>query len=98
MKNSFFEALVNWYEKAHEEYWFRQDRNPYKVWISEVALQQTRIQAALDPLQRFFGNFPTLKKLANAEEETVLHAFRGLGYYSRSAKFAQRCSIYLEIL
>lgn len=76
--------LMEWFNIVREDYYFRKDRNPYRVWVSEVVLQQTRISAALQPLERFFSYFPDVASLANAQEETVLQAFRGLGYYSRA--------------
>lgn len=86
--------LLTWFYEVRENYPFRQQRNPYRVWISEVVLQQTRIQAALVPLERFFLAFPDVFTLAYAKEEEVLHAFRGLGYYSR-AKNLQKGAKYL---
>lgn len=87
-------CLLAWFHKVREPYFFRQDRNPYRVWISEVALQQTRIQAALQPLERFFSYFPDVISLAQGDEKDVLHAFRGLGYYSR-AKNLKKGALYL---
>ncbi len=86
--------LLQWFYNVREPYFFRKERNPYRVWISEVALQQTRIQAALQPLERFFSCFPDVISLAQAEESAVLHAFRGLGYYSR-AKNLKKGALYL---
>ncbi len=77
-------SLLDWFYQVREPYFFRQNRTPYRVWISEVALQQTRISAALEPLQRFFTHFPDVQALAQASEQEVLYAFRGLGYYNRA--------------
>ncbi|RME75845.1 MAG: A/G-specific adenine glycosylase [Planctomycetota bacterium] len=77
-------SLVSWFVENRSSYFFREDPSPYKVWVSEVVLQQTRIQAALEPLQRFLGVFPTLEELARGPEEKVVQAFSGLGYYSRA--------------
>lgn len=77
-------ALLQWYRENRQDYFFRKNRNPYITWVSEVALQQTRIQAALEPLQRFLERFPNLESLAAAREGEVLEAFRGLGYYNRA--------------
>lgn len=76
--------LLAWFYSHRENYFFRQNRTPYRVWVSEVALQQTRIQAALGPLQRFFDRFPDLQSLACSHEEEVLQHFAGLGYYNRA--------------
>lgn len=78
------ESLVAWFRRVRSPYFFRQQRNPYRVWVAEVVLQQTRIQAALSPLQRFFAAFPDVSSLAQASEQDVLQAFCGLGYYSRA--------------
>ncbi len=88
------QELYNWFDTVREPYFFRLGRNPYRVWISEVVLQQTRIQTALDPLARFFSHFPDIQTLASASEEAVLQAFRGLGYYSR-ARNLRKAAIYL---
>lgn len=79
-----FAVLLPWFYQVREPYFFRQERNPYRVWVSEVALQQTRIQAALTPLTQFLSRFPDVQNLAGAREEEVLQAFRGLGYYARA--------------
>ena len=76
--------LLGWFHVVRESYFFRINRTPYRVWISEVTLQQTKIQSALAPLQRFLETFPSLESLAEAKEDDVLQAFRGLGYYSRA--------------
>ncbi|BBM86110.1 A/G-specific adenine glycosylase [Candidatus Uabimicrobium amorphum] len=86
--------LLAWFWEVREEYFFREERNPYRVWVSEVVLQQTRIQAALKPLQRFFHHFPDVASLANASEEKVVYEFRGLGYYSR-ARNLRKGALYL---
>ena len=77
-------SLVSWFHIFKIPYSFRANRTPYKVWISEVVLQQTRVQAALDKLQFFLTTFPTVESLALATEDSVLEAFRGLGYYNRA--------------
>ena len=76
--------LKSWFDTNKIDYFFRQNRNPYKVWVSEVVLQQTRINAALAPLQSFLEKYPTIQDLANSTEEAVLEAFQGLGYYNRA--------------
>lgn len=63
---------------------WRQDQDPYRVWVSEVMLQQTRVDTVIPYYERFLTLFPTLEALAYAEEERVLKAWEGLGYYSRA--------------
>ncbi|MDH5718419.1 MAG: hypothetical protein OEZ22_12400 [Spirochaetia bacterium] len=87
--------LIEWFNKNKEPWFFRKDRTPYKVWISEVALHQTRINAALEPLKRFLTIYPNVHSLAKSTEEKVMNAFRGLGYYNR-AKNLLRGAVYLE--
>ena len=76
--------LLDWFYKYREPHFFRKNRTPYKVWVSEVALQQTRIPAAINIVKRFLKKFPDIYTLAEASEESVLIAFRGLGYYNRA--------------
>lgn len=76
--------LIVWFQKNRSSHFFREDQTPYKVWISEVVLQQTRLKFALKPLESFLETFPTLESLAHSSEEKVLKAFSGLGYYSRA--------------
>ena len=65
---------------------WRKNKDPYRVWVSEIMLQQTRVEAVKPYYANFMGKFPTLEALANADDEEVLKAWEGLGYYSR-AKF-----------
>src|SRR5690606_20964274 len=60
------------------------ERNPYRVWVSEVMLQQTRVDTVLERYPRFLERFPSVHDLANAAEDDVLKAWEGLGYYSRA--------------
>lgn len=77
-------TLARWYEENGKAYPWRQDCSPYTVWISEIMLQQTRIEAVLGYYSRFMEAFPTVQALAEAPEETVLKLWEGLGYYSRA--------------
>lgn len=76
--------ILDWFLENREEYFFRQNRTPYKVWISETILQQTRMKAGIEKMEFFFSCFPDITSLANAKEEEVLVAFQGLGYYNRA--------------
>ncbi len=76
--------LVDWYKKNYRELPWRKDTDPYHVWISEIMLQQTRIEAVMDYYHRFMEALPTVEDLANAPEEQVLKLWEGLGYYSRA--------------
>ncbi|MES0490726.1 MAG: hypothetical protein ABUK01_12070 [Leptospirales bacterium] len=92
----FRKELSKWFNENRENHFFRQDRTAYKTWISEVALQQTRIQAALTPLKRFLDAFPDVYSLAQSDEESVVHAFRGLGYYNRARNLRKGAKFIVE--
>jgi len=77
-------ALGHWYEANKRDLPWRQTQNPYFIWLSEVILQQTRVQQGLPYYNRFVTEFPTLTHLAKAPLEKVLHCWQGLGYYSRA--------------
>ncbi|MBN1339660.1 MAG: A/G-specific adenine glycosylase [Bacteroidales bacterium] len=76
--------IIQWYNQNRRSLPWRETRDPYKIWISEVILQQTRIAQGLDYYLRFISLFPTVNHLANAGADEVLKAWQGLGYYSRA--------------
>ncbi len=78
------QRLLSWYDHNRRELPWRLDRDPYRVWLSEIMLQQTRVSAVLDHYRRFLRRFPTVQKLASARESSVLAAWSGLGYYRRA--------------
>jgi A/G-specific adenine glycosylase len=80
---SFQNDLISWFKREQRELPWRKDRDPYKVWVSEIMLQQTRVDTVIPYFNRFLEWFPTLEDLAAAEEEKILKAWEGLGYYSR---------------
>ena len=77
-------TLIDWYEQNKRELPWRNITDPYKIWISEIILQQTRVNQGLGYYLRFIERFPTIKDLASAEEDEVLKYWQGLGYYSRA--------------
>jgi A/G-specific adenine glycosylase len=83
--NNFAQRLLDWYDLhgRHDLPW-QKDKSPYLVWISEIMLQQTQVATVIPYYQSFIQRFPDLKTLANADEDQVLHAWTGLGYYSRA--------------
>ncbi|MCS7464666.1 A/G-specific adenine glycosylase [Paenibacillus doosanensis] len=83
-KQFFSEHLLAWYRKHRRDLPWRRSRNPYHIWISEVMLQQTRVDTVIPYFHRFTERFPTMEALANAPEEEVLKLWEGLGYYSRA--------------
>jgi A/G-specific adenine glycosylase len=77
-------GLVDWYRRGHRDLPWRRTADPYRIWISEIMLQQTRAQAVIPYYQRFLDRFPTVEALAAAAEQDVLALWAGLGYYSRA--------------
>ncbi len=77
-------ALTAWYRAEGRELPWRSDPSPYRVWVSEVMLQQTQVATALPYFDRWMRRFPSLQALAAAPDEAVLHAWQGLGYYARA--------------
>ena len=79
-----FVGLIDWYEAAHRELPWRETQDPYRICLSEVILQQTRVAQGWAYYTRFVDRFPTVRELAAAEEDEVLKLWQGLGYYSRA--------------
>ena len=75
---------MEWYDSHHRSLPWRETSDPYAVWISEVILQQTRVVQGYDYYLRFMSAFPTVEALAEADEDRVMRAWQGLGYYSRA--------------
>jgi A/G-specific adenine glycosylase len=78
------DTLINWYKENHRDLPWRNNPSPYEVWISEVILQQTRVNQGMDYYLHFTKKWPTVNDLAQASEEEVLKMWQGLGYYSRA--------------
>ncbi len=76
--------LLTWYDAHHRDLPWRATRDPYRVWLSEIMLQQTRVAAVIEHYHEFLRRFPTIGKLASARESSVLAAWSGLGYYRRA--------------
>lgn len=81
---TFRRRLLAWYRKNRRQLPWRETRDPYRIWISEIMLQQTRVAAVLDHYRKFLKRFPTVHHLAQASEAEVLAAWSGLGYYRRA--------------
>lgn len=84
MMHPLVKNLLEWYRAHERELPWRSSRNPYYIWLSEVILQQTRVDQGTAYYLRFVEQFPTVEKLAEASEEEVLKLWQGLGYYSRA--------------
>ncbi len=85
--------LYEWYSRHHRRLPFRESRDPYKIWVSEVMLQQTRVAAMLERYAAFSKKFPTVHALAKASEEEVVLAWQGLGYYSRARNLRRGAAV-----
>ena len=81
---NFTKTLLLWYDENKRTFLWRETKDPYKIWLSEVILQQTQTQQGLPYYVRFLETFPTIKDLALSGEDTVLKLWQGLGYYSRA--------------
>ena len=78
------DKLIDWYGVNGRDLPWRRTRDPYRIWLSEVILQQTRIAQGMDYYLRFIARFPDVGALATADEDEVLKLWQGLGYYSRA--------------
>ena len=77
-------ALVRWFRARHRDLPWRRTRDPYAIWVSEIMLQQTRVEVVVPYYDRFVARFPSVHALADAPLDDVLHAWSGLGYYRRA--------------
>lgn len=84
MPSPFSQQLLTWFETEKRDLPWKATHDPYKIWISEIILQQTRVAQGLPYYERFIKKFPTIKKLADAPLDEVLKMWEGLGYYSRA--------------
>jgi A/G-specific adenine glycosylase len=78
------QRLVSWYQKNKRDLPWRRTEDPYRIWVSEIMLQQTRVAAVIPYYQRFLARFPDARALAAAREQDLLAAWAGLGYYTRA--------------
>lgn len=91
MKEKEIEKLLKWYQENKRDLPWRHTKDSYKIWISEVMLQQTRVEAVKIYYERFLGTLPTITSLATVKEDTLLKLWEGLGYYSR-ARNLKKCA------
>jgi len=88
--------LLLWYQKNKRDLPWRRTRDPYRIWISEIMLQQTRVAAVIPYYERFLGRFPDVAALASAPEQELLALWAGLGYYSRARNLQRAAKKILE--
>ena len=99
MKNLFSQLpalLLPWYEANKRNLPWRQDREPYHVWLSEIMLQQTRVEAVKGYYSRFLAALPTVQALAEADPEQLNKLWEGLGYYSRVRNLKKAAQVILR--
>ncbi len=83
-ESDFAKAILEWYRSHKRDMPWRDNPEPYRVWVSEIMLQQTRVDQATPYFNRFIDRFPSIKSLAEADQQEVLKVWEGLGYYSRA--------------
>ena len=84
IKHFFTKNLLKWFASHHRPMPWKGEKNPYLIWLSEIILQQTRVEQGLPYFLKFKENYPTVTDLANAPEDEVMRLWQGLGYYSRA--------------
>ena len=93
------EPLLGWYRENARDLPWRHTEDPYRTWVSEIMLQQTRVAAVLGYYARFLAVFPTVEALAEADEERLMKLWEGLGYYSRARtnRFSLRRNFFADV-
>lgn len=94
--NQFQEDLINWYEKEARDLPWRREPSPYGIWVSEIMLQQTRVETVIPYYNRFMETFPDIFVLALGEEEQLLKLWQGLGYYTRARNLKKGAEIVVK--
>ena len=92
----FTRRLLDWYARGHRDLPWRKTRDAYRIWISEIMLQQTRAETVVSYYQRFLNAFPDVHALAHADEQEVLKRWEGLGYYSRARNLQAAAKVICE--
>lgn len=95
-RRAFQQALLAWFDTEARDLPWRRTKDPYRVYLSEIMLQQTRVDQGTPYYERFLKRFPTLEALAAAEEEAVLKQWEGLGYYTRARNLHRTARILME--
>ena len=90
------QPLLAWYDIHRRILPWREEVSPYRTWVSEIMLQQTRVAAVLPYFQRFMEAFPTVEALAQADTERLMKLWEGLGYYSRARNLQKAACILTE--
>lgn len=94
--DAFSEVLIGWFGANKRDLPWRKTKDPYKIWLSEVILQQTRVAQGLPYYEKFVEHYPTVELLANADSQEVLRLWQGLGYYSRARNMHTTAKIIVQ--
>ena len=98
MSASFSNKLINWFNQNKRDLPWRKTKNPYKIWVSEIILQQTRIEFGTKYYNRFLKKYPNVKKLANSSDRDLMKIWEGLGYYSRAINMLKTAKSTAELI
>jgi len=96
-KAKFRRALLRWFDANQRDLPWRKKKTPYRIWVSEIMLQQTQVATVIDYYKRFMKRFPTVKKLAAADQSGVLKLWEGLGYYRRARQLHAAAQLVVEL-
>lgn len=96
MVSSIAKKLIRWYQKNKRSWPWRDNPDPYAVWVSEIMAQQTRLDTVLPYFQRWMAAFPTIAALAAASQQDVLNLWEGLGYYSRARNIHKAAQVVVD--
>lgn len=97
MSHNFSTAILTWYDKfGRKTLPWQQNKTPYKVWLSEIMLQQTQVATVIPYFERFIAQFSTVQDLAQAPQDEVLHLWTGLGYYARARNLHKAAQVIVE--
>jgi A/G-specific adenine glycosylase len=89
-------CLVSWFQEHKRDLLWRKDYSPYKIWIAEIMLQQTRVKTVLPYYERWMERFDSIESVAGAKEEELLKCWEGLGYYSRAKNIHRTAQILMD--
>ena len=89
-------SLLSWFDLEKRDLSFRKNRNPYRVWVSEIMLQQTKVETVIPYYQKWIKSYPNIVSVYEASESSLLKSWEGLGYYSRCRNFHKAAKIVCE--
>lgn len=95
-RENFTQSVLNWYDQGHRDLPWRHTKDPYRIWVSEIMLQQTRAETVISYYERFLDRYPDVQHLADAPEEELLKQWEGLGYYTRARSLQKAAKLIVE--